>query len=157
MSDFHEWHVKLFLLTCTLKKVYTFIWFRHLILNYSMFFDLDRDFCGKSTQVHNYWLQKVDNSHDLENWHIWLSSKYNYLCHQRFKYYFGFGSYKNSQTLNARSYLKNSIMALKYFSYYIFKWEENSDCDAKLILCYRHILWKSQKCNLPQTFFSENA
>ena len=37
-----------------------------------MFSNLDRDCSGKVLKVHNgdYWLQKIDNSHDFENLHI---------------------------------------------------------------------------------------
>ena len=68
-----------------------------------VFLDFRRDCSGKSTHVHNgnYWFQKINNSHDLENWHICPASQYNYLCQIKFQYYFIFGSYEKSQTFNA--------------------------------------------------------
>ena len=53
MSDFYEWHVKMFLLTCTLQNVYFYvIWtFNFEIITSCL--NLDRHCSGKSTHVHN--------------------------------------------------------------------------------------------------------
>ena len=113
MFDFHELHVKLFLLTC-IQKYILLCYLESQFWNNFEFLELDRDCSGKSAHVHNcdYWFQKINNSHDLKNLHIWPSPqcKYSYLV--RFQFYFVFGSNKNFITLNAH----NSKLVLWHMS-----------------------------------------
>ena len=121
------------------------------------FLDYDRDCSGKSrpTHVHNgnYWLQKIDNSHDHGNWHIWPSSQYNNFCPIKFKCYFVFGSYKNPQTLNsivlpyAGPYVKTRIMALEYFFHYSLQLFDAKILIQRLSLSVFLKLRHSDTCN----------
>ena len=117
MSDLREWRIKLFPLICPLQKYIHLYYSDTEFWNNYMSLDYDRNCSGKSTHVQNgnYWLQKIDHSHDLENdtFDPLLNTTINYML-DKILIPFRFWKLQKFQNFK-RSYSKTSIVALEYF------------------------------------------